>query len=47
MKSTLKVVIAIVAIAIIIGAVAAYVYTQPSTATIDLTGAGATFPQPF
>jgi len=47
MKSTLKIVIAIVAIAIIIGAVAAYVYTQPSQATIDITGAGATFPQPF
>jgi phosphate transport system substrate-binding protein len=47
MKSTIKIVIAIVAIAIIIGAVAAYVYTQPSQGTIDITGAGATFPQPF
>jgi phosphate transport system substrate-binding protein len=48
MKSTLKIVIAIVAIVIIVGAVGAYVLSQsPSEATEDLTGAGATFPLPF
>jgi phosphate transport system substrate-binding protein len=48
MKSTLKIVIAIVAIVIIVGAVGGYVLSQsPSEATLDLTGAGATFPLPF
>jgi phosphate ABC transporter phosphate-binding protein len=50
MNSKYTIIIAIVAIAIIIGSVAAYVYlSQPSTssASISLQGAGATFPYPF
>ena len=49
MKTTY--VIAIVAIAILVGAVAAYVFlSQPSSnpeTSVSLNGAGATFPQPF
>jgi phosphate transport system substrate-binding protein len=49
MKATYVVVIAIVAIAIIIGSIFAYtsLSNQPSTTQVQLTGAGATFPQPF
>ena len=50
MNTKYTIVIAIVAIAIIIGSVAAYVYlSQPSAspASITLQGAGATFPYPF
>jgi phosphate transport system substrate-binding protein len=50
MNSKYTIIIAIVAIAIIIGSVAAYVFlSQPSTssASISLQGAGATFPYPF
>jgi phosphate transport system substrate-binding protein len=46
--NTKYVIAAIVAIAIIIGSVAAYSYlSQPAAANIALNGAGATFPQPF
>jgi len=45
---TSTLVIAIVAIAVIIGAIAAYTYlSSPGAPTIGLTGAGATFPKPF
>jgi phosphate transport system substrate-binding protein len=50
MNSKYTIIIAIVAIAIIIGSVAAYAYlSQPptSSASITLQGAGATFPYPF
>ena len=50
MKTKYSIVIAIVAIAIILGSVAAYVYlSKPSTSapTINLQGAGATFPYPL
>ncbi len=50
MNSKYTIIIAIVAIAIILGSVAAYVFlSQPSTssASISLQGAGATFPYPF
>ncbi len=50
MKNTYKIVIAIVAIAVIVGGVVAYIYLgTPGTATetVILNGAGATFPQPF
>jgi phosphate transport system substrate-binding protein len=48
MKTTIT--IAIIAIAIILGSIAAYVYLSPPTtqsATINLNGAGATFPYPL
>ena len=48
MNTKYLVVIAIVAIAIILGSVAAYTYlSQPATASISLQGAGATFPYPL
>jgi len=50
MNSKYTIIIAIVAIAIIVGSVAAYVYlSRPptSSASITLQGAGATFPYPF
>jgi phosphate transport system substrate-binding protein len=50
MKTTSKIVLAIVAIAVIVGGVAGYIYlgTPGSTAeSVILNGAGATFPQPF
>ena len=50
MNTKYAIVIAIVAIAIIIGSVAAYIYlSQPSASTpsITLQGAGATFPYPL
>lgn len=48
MNTKYSIVIAIVAIAVILGSIAAYVYLSPqSTAKITLTGAGATFPYPI
>jgi ABC-type phosphate transport system substrate-binding protein len=50
MNTKYTVVIAIVVIAILIGAVAAYIYfSAPAeeAAPVSLTGSGATFPQPF
>ena len=51
MNTKYTIVIAIVAIAIIVGSVAAYIYlSQPSAPTnqqITLQGAGATFPYPL
>ncbi|MGZ4850542.1 MAG: phosphate ABC transporter substrate-binding protein PstS [Candidatus Bathyarchaeia archaeon] len=50
MKTKYIIAIAVVIIAIILGSVFAYVATQnsqASTSSITLTGAGATFPQPF
>jgi phosphate transport system substrate-binding protein len=48
MASKYAIVIAIVAIAIIIGAIAAYAYlSQPPTTSVTLNGAGATFPYPL
>ena len=48
MNSKYMVIIAIVAIVIIIGSVAAYVYlSTPAAATITLNASGATFPVPF
>lgn len=50
MKTTYTIIIAIVAIAIVIGGALAYVYLlQPNTplSAANLNGAGATFPQPF
>ena len=50
MKTTSKIVLAIVAVAIIIGATAGYIYlSQPPTEqeTIVLNGSGATFPYPL
>ena len=49
MKTTYVVAIAIVAIVIIIGSIAAYTFmSSPASAPqVALTGAGATFPQPF
>jgi phosphate transport system substrate-binding protein len=48
MKTTTKIVIAIVALAIIVGAVVGYIYLgTPAAESVILSGAGATFPQPF
>ena len=50
MKTATKIILAIVAIAVIAGGIIAYVYlgTQGSTTeAVTLNGAGATFPQPF
>jgi phosphate transport system substrate-binding protein len=52
MKTTGKIVLAIVAIAIIIGGVAGYIYLStpaqgPTTESVILNGAGATFPYPL
>jgi phosphate transport system substrate-binding protein len=50
MKTTTKIVIAIVAIAVIVGGVVAYIYLGTSGTTAEsviLNAAGATFPQPF
>ncbi len=50
MNTKYTIAIAIVVIAIIIGSVAAYIFTQPGAAPaaqVSLIGAGATFPQPF
>jgi phosphate transport system substrate-binding protein len=51
MNTKYSIIIAIVAIAIILGAVAAYIYlsqpSNPSTPQITLQGAGATFPYPL
>jgi phosphate transport system substrate-binding protein len=48
MNTKYSIVIAIVAIAIILGSIAAYIYlSPPTTAKITLTGAGATFPYPL
>jgi len=50
LKTATKIILAIVAIAVIAGGIIAYVYlgTQGSTAeAVTLNGAGATFPQPF
>jgi phosphate transport system substrate-binding protein len=50
LKTTTKIIVSIVAIAIIVGGIISYVYlgTQGSTAeAVTLNGAGATFPQPF
>lgn len=51
MNNTTKIALAIVAIVIIIGAVAAYIFlsgsSTPSLGAATLNGAGATFPQPF
>lgn len=47
LRTTYKIVIPIVVIAVIIGSVLAYQYIQTPPQTITLNGAGATFPQPF
>lgn len=48
MNTKYTIIIAIIAIAIILGSVAAYIYlSQPTAAKITLTGAGATFPYPI
>ncbi len=48
MNTKYSIIIAVIAIAIILGSIAAYIYlSQPTTAKITLTGAGATFPYPI
>jgi len=48
MENTTKIVMAIVAIAVIVGGVVAYMYLgTPTAEAVTLNGAGATFPQPF
>lgn len=48
MKTTSKIVLALIAIIVIIGCVVGYIYFgTPATEVIILKGAGATFPQPF
>jgi phosphate transport system substrate-binding protein len=48
MKNTYKIVIAIIAIAVIVGGVVAYTNMgTPTSESVTLSGAGATFPQPF
>ena len=48
MKTTYLIIVAIVVIAIIIGGAFAYISLQsPPATSVQLNGAGATFPQPF
>jgi phosphate transport system substrate-binding protein len=47
MKTTYTIIIAIVAIAVIVGGVIAYMFLSQPNSTVKLNGAGATFPYPL